>query len=149
VVWPTPTRNATCDGLFELAREAAEADDEPFGSLLVRDGEVIREARNRLHTDADIRAHPELELARWAARELDADARAGTIMYTSTEPCPMCAGGIGIAGLGRVVYSVSHPALAALRDTDPHTRAATVLGAGRVEGPVLPDEGLAVHEDCW
>jgi tRNA(Arg) A34 adenosine deaminase TadA len=134
---------------FELAREAADAGDEPFGSLLVRGGEVIREARNRVHTDADIRAHPELELARWAAHELDADARAGTTMYTSTEPCPMCAGGVGIAGLGRVVYGVSHPALAELRGVDAHTRAASVLGADRVEGPALPDEGLAVHESHW
>ncbi|MFC4359997.1 nucleoside deaminase [Halobium salinum] len=134
---------------LDLAREAAAAGDEPFGSLLVRDGEVIREALNRVHTEDDIRAHPELELARWAARELDADARAETTMYTSTEPCPMCSGGMRLAGLGGVVYSVSHPALADLRGTEPHTRAATVLGDDRVEGPVLLDEGLAVHEAYW
>ncbi|MHA7962312.1 nucleoside deaminase, partial [Streptomyces sp. L500] len=55
----------------------------------------------------DITAHPELKLARWVARELDPEAAARTTLYTSCEPCTMCAGGIVRSGLGRVVYALS------------------------------------------
>ena len=91
---------------FELAREAGERGDGPYGSLLVLDGDIVMEASNHENTDDDIAAHPELALARRGARELTPEERERTTMYTSTEPCPMCAGGMAIAGLGGVVYSV-------------------------------------------
>lgn len=97
---------------IDLAREAGERGDGPYGSVLVRDGQIVMEETNRENTDDDIALHPELTLARRAAHELDSDARAEAVMYTSTEPCPMCAGGIAIAGLGGVVYSVSAERLA-------------------------------------
>ena len=60
----------------ELAREALDAGDEPFGSLLVdHNGRVLREDRNRVG-GGDETMHPEFELARWAARNLTADDRA-------------------------------------------------------------------------
>ncbi|MBW3620557.1 MAG: nucleoside deaminase, partial [Actinobacteria bacterium] len=92
----------------ELAAEARAAGDMPFGSLLVGpDGDVLVEDRNTVLTDGDITAHPELKTARWAARHLDRLAAAGTTMYTSTEPCPMCRGAIARSGLGRVVFALS------------------------------------------
>lgn len=78
---------------FELARDAAARGDEPFGSVLVHDDTVIMAESNRVRTETDIRRHPELHLAYRACREYDADERAAMVMYTSTEPCPMCAGG--------------------------------------------------------
>src|SRR5919197_5906114 len=78
---------------IELAAAARAADDMPFGSLLVGPGdEVLAEDRNTVLTERDISAHPELKLARWAARELDARTARATTMYTSCQPCPMCAG---------------------------------------------------------
>ncbi|QSG04379.1 tRNA(Arg) A34 adenosine deaminase TadA [Halapricum desulfuricans] len=74
----------------------------PFGSLLVVDGTVVRRSTNTTMTDDDITAHPELELARWAARELDAEALADCTIYTSTESCEMCATAIHYAGIDRV-----------------------------------------------
>ncbi len=89
---------------IELAAAARAAGDMPFGSLLVGPaGDVLAEARNTVVTDRDIAAHPELELARWAARHLDAGAARLTTMYTSCQPCPMCSGAIARSGLGRVV----------------------------------------------
>jgi tRNA(Arg) A34 adenosine deaminase TadA len=67
-------------------------------------------------------------------------------MYTSTEPCPMCAGGIRHAGLGRVVYSVGGDELREFTGSDPPPRAAEILDC-EVVGPVLNEEGRAVHED--
>ncbi|GAA3925739.1 nucleoside deaminase [Actinoplanes auranticolor] len=91
----------------ELAREALAAGDEPFGSVLVGpDGGVLREERNRTGGGDETR-HPELELARWAAREVPATTRPGCTVYTSGEHCPMCAAAHAWVGLGRIVYAVS------------------------------------------
>jgi tRNA(Arg) A34 adenosine deaminase TadA len=132
----------------DLAREAAARGDEPFGSVLVRDDAVVMRESNRINTEADLRRHPELHLAYRACREYDADERAATVMYTSTEPCPMCAGGMVRAGFGRVVYSVSSAEVAAFAGGEPGVRSAAVLdGVTDVVGPVLNDEGLGVHRD--
>jgi tRNA(Arg) A34 adenosine deaminase TadA len=68
---------------------------------------VLAEDHNTVLADRDISAHPELKLARWAARELDAATAAGTTMYTSCQPCGMCTGAIDRSGPGRVVYALS------------------------------------------
>lgn len=129
-----------------LAGEAADRGDRPFGSVLVRDDELIAEASNRVVTAEDVRRHPELDLAARARRELDSDARAETAMYTSTEPCPMCAGGIARAGFGGVVYSVGGDEIAAFQGEESSTRASEILDDTRVVGPLLNDEGRRVHE---
>mgnify|MGYP000309589332 FL=1 len=133
---------------IELAREAAARGDEPFGSVLVRADEVVAEASNRIVTEDDIRRHPELDLARWAARELTPAERAETVMYTSTEPCPMCAGGLRSAGLARVVYSVGGDEIHEFTGGEPTVRSGEVLdGITEVTGPVLPAAGRGVHEE--
>jgi tRNA(Arg) A34 adenosine deaminase TadA len=91
----------------ELAAEALEAGDEPFGSVLLARGERLAEDRNRETTLADPTRHPELELARRAVALLAPDERAGATVYTSGEHCPMCAAATGWVGIGRVVYAVS------------------------------------------
>jgi len=133
---------------IDLAREAATRGDEPFGSVLVRDDDIVMRESNRVHTAADIRRHPELHLAYRACREYDPDERAEMVMYTSTEPCPMCAGGMATAGFGRVVYSVSADEVATFTGREPVVRSAPILdGVTDVVGPVLNDEGRAVHRD--
>src|SRR5215469_3299824 len=92
----------------ELAAEAIEAGDFPFGSVLVAaDGSVLAEDRNREVTMRDPTRHPEFELARWAAANMTAAERATATVYTSGEHCPMCAAAHGWAGLGRIVYATS------------------------------------------
>ena len=93
---------------IELAAAGRADGEAPFGSLLVGpDGSVFAEDHNTVVADRDISAHPELKLARWAARELDAATAARTTMYTSCQPCLMCTGAIDRSGLGRVVYALS------------------------------------------
>lgn len=94
---------------LDLAREALEDGDEPFGSILVdADGEVRFADRNRVRVGpADATQHPELAAARWAAVHLGVGERAAATVYTSNEHCPMCAAAHGWVGLGRVVYAVS------------------------------------------
>ncbi|WP_338739451.1 nucleoside deaminase [Haloplanus salilacus] len=131
---------------FECARAAAARGDEPFGSVLVRDDAVVVAESNRVNTESDLRRHPELHLAHRACRAYDPDERAEMVMYTSTEPCPMCAGGMRTAGFGRVVYSVSGDEVAAFTGRGTTVRSAAILdGVTGAVGPVLPDEGLAIH----
>ena len=92
----------------ELAAEAVEAGDFPFGSVLVAaDGTVLAEDRNREVTTGDPTRHPEFELARWAATNMTPQDRATATVYTSGEHCPMCAAAHGWVGLGRIVYVTS------------------------------------------
>jgi len=92
----------------ELAAEAVEAGDFPFGSVLVAaDGTVLAEDRNREVTTGDPTRHPEIELARWAATNMAPPDRATATVYTSGEHCPMCSAAHGWAGLGRIVYATS------------------------------------------
>ena len=91
-----------------IAARAVTLGDAPYGSLLAGpDATILIEAHNTVKRDNDISAHPELKLARWAARELDAATAARTTMYTSCQPCGMCTGAIVRSGLGRVVYALS------------------------------------------
>jgi tRNA(Arg) A34 adenosine deaminase TadA len=108
--------HAHLERCIELAMQALESGDDPFGSVLVDvDGRVLAEARNRESTDRDPTAHPELELVRWAIGHLTPAQRAASTVYTSGEHCPMCAAAHGWAGLGRVVAAASGVQLAQWR----------------------------------
>ena len=126
-----------------IAAAAITTGDDPYGSLLVGpQGEVLIEAHNTVRRDNDITAHPELKLARWAARELDPDAAARTTMYTSCQPCEMCSGGIVRSGLGRIVYALSAEQLIGL---SPGSDWPTVAR----EGPALFEEARVPIEEYY
>jgi tRNA(Arg) A34 adenosine deaminase TadA len=100
----------------DLATQALENGDDPFGSVLVdADGAVLAEEMNRERSDDDPTAHPELALVRWAIAHLTPEQRATSTVYTSGELCPMCAAAHGWAGLGRVVAAASSAQLAEWR----------------------------------
>ncbi|MFJ1708086.1 nucleoside deaminase [Kitasatospora sp. NPDC088346] len=137
----TPVDEALLRRAIGIAARAVELGDAPYGSLLVGpDGTVLAEAHNTVRRDDDITAHPELKLARWAARELDADTAAGTTMYTSCQPCGMCAGGILRSGIGRVVHALSTDQLVGL---NPPSGAWPAVAQ---DGPALFDEARAPVE---
>lgn len=141
---------------LELATEALEAGDDPFGSVLVAgDGTVLAEDRNREVSTNDPTAHPEIALARWAAAHLAPAERRAATVYTSGEHCPMCAAAHGWVGLGPVVYAASSAQLTGWRagwGLAPSPLAplslTDVVPALSVTGPVSPyDEQIRlVHE---
>jgi tRNA(Arg) A34 adenosine deaminase TadA len=111
----------------DLAREAFDDGDEPFGSVLVGpDGAVLHEDRNRT-ADGDQTRHPEFELARWAAVNVAPDVRSTCTVYTSGEHCPMCSAAHAWVGLGRIVYAGSTAQLTEWRSS-----------WGLPAGPVIP-----------
>jgi len=95
-----------------LAEEALDRGDEPFGSVLVdKDGVIRCEATNRALT-RDRTQHPEFEVVRWAADNLNDVERSEATVYTSGEHCPMCSAAHAWAGLGPIVYAVAGATLA-------------------------------------
>ena len=132
---------------IELAAEARAAGDMPFGSLLVGPGgDVLAEDRNTVLTERDITAHPELKMARWAARQLEPETARQTTMYTSCQPCPMCTGAIARSGLGRVVFALSGEQLQELRPPGAVSPDAAQIA---YEGPALLDEGRVPIEGYY
>jgi tRNA(Arg) A34 adenosine deaminase TadA len=120
---------------IDIATAAIAAGDDPYGSLLAGpQGEILIEAHNTVRRDNDITAHPELKLARWAARELGPDMAARTTMYTSCQPCGMCSGAIDRSGLGRVVYALSTEQWAQLNPD--------------FEWPSVPSDGPALFDEA-
>jgi tRNA(Arg) A34 adenosine deaminase TadA len=97
----------------DLAREALDDGDEPFGSVLVDASGAERFAdRNRV-AGGDYTQHPEFAIARWSAANLTPEERAASTVYTSGEHCPMCAAAHAWVGLGRIVYASSTEQLTA------------------------------------
>lgn len=97
----------------DLAREALDDGDEPFGSVLVDASGAERFAdRNRV-AGGDHTQHPEFAIARWSAANLTPEERAASTVYTSGEHCPMCAAAHAWVGLGRIVYASSTEQLTA------------------------------------
>jgi tRNA(Arg) A34 adenosine deaminase TadA len=128
---------------IQLANDGVAAGGGPYGSLLVGpDGAVLAEDYNTVAPDRDITAHPELKLARWAARELDPPAAAATTMYTSCQPCSMCTGALARSGLGRVVFALSNEQHARLVPGERHR------DVGQ-DGPAIFDEARGPIESYY
>ena len=145
---------------IELAQEARGQGRHPFGALIVNAmGKVLVEARNNaVRPGGEATQHAE-RLACSKAGKLFTDAElAGSTLYSSTEPCAMCAGAIYWVGIGRVVYGLSEQGL--MRYTGSHEENPTldlpcreVFARGQrrvvVVGPCLEEEAGVVHEGFW
>ncbi len=145
---------------IELARQARSDGRHPFGALIVNErGETVIAARNNaVRPKGDPTQHAEMLASSQAARLLGEAELAKCTLYTSTEPCAMCAGAIYWTGIGRVVFGLAETGL--LRYTGSHTENPTldlpcreVFARGQkpiaVAGPLLEDEAGQVHEGFW
>ncbi|MBQ7318873.1 MAG: tRNA adenosine(34) deaminase TadA [Clostridia bacterium] len=86
------------------AEQAMERDEVPVGAVLVRDGVLIAACGNRRETDRVATAHAELLAVEQACRALSRWRLSDCTLYVTLEPCPMCAGALINARIGRVVY---------------------------------------------
>src|SRR5207244_11305634 len=93
---------------IELARRSREKGNHPFGALLVdAEGNVVLEAENTVVTERDCTGHAETNLLRMASERFDSEFLTRCTLYTSTEPCAMCAGAIYWGNVRRVVVALS------------------------------------------
>jgi tRNA(adenine34) deaminase len=85
------------------ARRGREGGDQPFGAVIVRDGQVIASAHSLKTSSRDATAHAELLCVGQATRALGTPGLTGCVLYTTCEPCPMCAGAIVNTGVATLV----------------------------------------------
>ena len=143
---------------FEVARRAISHGNHPFGAVLVdADGKVLIEAENGYMPGHDGTAHAERLLATEACI-IDAATLRNATIYSSAEPCAMCAGAIYWAGIGRLVYGLSEQRLRKLTGDHPENltldlpcRDVFASGQRSIEviGPLLEDEAAADHAGVW
>jgi tRNA(Arg) A34 adenosine deaminase TadA len=144
---------------FAVARRARRHGNHPFGAILVNAaGDVLIEAENGFMPDRDMTAHAERLLATQASKQFGADVLAGCTLYSSAEPCAMCAGAIYWTGIGRVVFGLTERRLKAMTGHHPENptldlpcRVIFAAGQRRIEviGPLLEDEAAALHVGIW
>ena len=144
---------------IELAGLARKNGNHPFGALLVGPaGDVLAEAQNTVVTERDCTGHAELNLVRLASSRYSPDVLAKSTLFTSAEPCAMCAGATFWGGIGRVVYALSEEDLYALTGRSIHELPLKIpcrevfSRSGRavqVEGPALEEEAKRPHIGFW
>ncbi len=144
---------------FDVADRALERGNHPFGAVLAGpDGDVLLEAENGYLPDGDMTGHAERLLATAACKAFEPEELAECTLYSSAEPCAMCAGAIYWAGIGRVVYGLSEARLKEITGNHPENPTLslpcrTVFAAGQrpteVVGPLLEDEAAELHEGVW
>jgi len=142
-----------------VAGRAREHGNHPFGAILVGPaGEVLLEQENGYLPAQDMTAHAERLLATRASQAYRPEFLASCAMFSSAEPCAMCAGAAYWSGIGRVVYGLSERRLREITGAHPENptldlpcRAVFASGQRRVEvvGPLLEDEAAAVHAGAW
>jgi tRNA(Arg) A34 adenosine deaminase TadA len=143
---------------IDVARRARDNGNHPFGAILVDEqGRVLMEAENTVVTEQDCTAHAETNLMRQASREYDRGFLAKCTIYSSTEPCPMCASAIYWGNVRRVAYGLSQQRLYEMFAADEEEvlrvpcRELFARGQKPIEvvGPVLEEEARKVHEGFW
>ncbi len=94
---------------LQEARRAAEAGEVPVGAVVVIDGEVVAAAGNQRETTGDPTAHAEIVVLREAAGALGTWRLSDAALYVTLEPCPMCAGALVAARVGRLIFAAADP----------------------------------------
>lgn len=141
-----PENNDHLARSIALAVEAGEAGNRPYGAVVVgTTGVVLAEGRNEVASTGDISAHAEL----MALQQLTADQLAGSTVYASGEPCPMCAAACVWAGVAQIVFAASSAGCATVVPGGPRIElsCATVIEASNADivvvGPECEPEALA------
>lgn len=156
----TSTDRSLLQRAVRLAKIARDTGNHPFGALIADStGTILLEAANTTGSTGDCTGHAETNAARDASLRFPREKLAECTLYTSAEPCAMCAGAIYWAGIGRVVYALAESELLDLTGDDPENPTFSlpcreVFARGQrhieVEGPVPDIPGAAeVHAGFW
>jgi tRNA(Arg) A34 adenosine deaminase TadA len=141
------------------AWKAREHGNHPFGAVLVgAENTILLEAENTVVTARDCTGHAETNLVRLATRKFSPNQLTHFTLYSSTEPCAMCAGAIHWSQIGRVVYALGEADLYSIIGSSPEhlllpcrkifahsQRSIEVIGPAAE----LEKEARAVHENFW
>jgi len=144
---------------IELAQQARDHGNHPFGALLVDGrGNVVLEAENTVRTAKDVTAHAETNLMRMASARFAPEFLERCTLYTSTEPCAMCARAIYWGNVRHVVFGLSQEQMQSISNSNPENMQLAITSREifergdhpvEVSGPHLPRESSAVHDGFW
>ncbi|MFD0668869.1 nucleoside deaminase [Ramlibacter sp. MAHUQ-53] len=142
-----------------LSRQGRERGNRPFGAVIVADdGEVLASAWCDTTETGDCTGHAETNAVRMASPRHSRERLAGATIYSSGEPCVMCAGAIFWANIGRVVFGIDAVSLrvfrgerAEQRDAQLSCRDVFAASPHPIEciGPALLEEARVPHEGFW
>jgi len=144
---------------IEIAQFARDHGNHPFGAILVdENNQVLLQAENTVVTESDCTGHAETNLMRLASQHFSPEKLSTCTLYTSTEPCAMCAGAIHWGNVSRVVFALSEIELYEMIGPSPeHLLLPCTEVFARSQRPVevigpsleLNAEARAVHEGFW
>jgi tRNA(adenine34) deaminase len=134
---------------LDLAREAAAAREVPVGCVVALEGRVVGTGSNRPVGSHDPTAHAEIEALRAAARAVGNYRLTGCTLYVTLEPCPMCAGAMVHARVGRLVYGAADPRAGAAGSVFDLVRSEALNHRMTVEGGLLADESRDLLQEFF
>lgn len=146
---------------IEVSRQSRADGNTPFGALLAdAEGNILFEQPNVEITEKKCTGHAETQVAERASMMYSKDFLASCTLYTTAEPCAMCAGAIYWAGIGRVVYGMTEKDLLSHTGSDPQNptfdlpcREVFARGQKNIEVagpfPELVEEIAEVHQGFW
>jgi tRNA(adenine34) deaminase len=126
------------------ARAAVAAGEVPVGCVIVRDGEVVARAGNRMLADRDPTAHAEMLALRAAAAAIGSERLVDCDVYVTLEPCTMCAGALSFARIRRLYYGAADPKGGAVDNGVRFFSAATCHHCPDVYGGIGEQEAAAL-----
>lgn len=136
-----------------LAESSVQNGNHPFGAVLVLDGKVVCQSENEVETRNDITAHAELRLIQKAQKILSKKELSRSVLYSSSEPCAMCAGAIYWAGIPEVVYGSSTEELCEVVNGGLSLSLQEILSHGsekiRCSEKTKDPRFKALHQDFW
>ncbi|HXF04033.1 MAG TPA: tRNA adenosine(34) deaminase TadA [Blastocatellia bacterium] len=125
---------------LDEAQDALQRDEVPVGAVVVLGEKVIGRGHNRVLTECDPTAHAEIVALRDASRFLNNYRLVGATVYTTIEPCPMCAGALVQARVKRLVYGAADPRAGAVESLFRLVTDARLNHQIEVQGGVLADD---------
>ncbi|MBE9006404.1 nucleoside deaminase [Fortiea sp. LEGE XX443] len=135
---------------MRLALEAAKKGDWPYGAVIVKDDEVAAVAYNTVQRDSDPSAHAEINVIRILTAKISKPTLEGYSIYTTCEPCPMCATACVWTGVSEIICGVSIQDLISLNQAQIHISCEEIIAKSfrniKVTKGVLKDECLALFK---
>lgn len=134
---------------FAAAREAGSQGEVPIGAALMRDGALIAVAGNRVIADRDPTAHAEMLVIRAACRQTGSERLPDCDLYTTLEPCAMCAAAISFARIRRLYWAAPDPKGGAVEHGPRFFAQATCHHAPECYGGLRESEAAALLRDFF
>ena len=135
---------------ISLARKGVTEGQTPFGAVIAKNGKVVAEAHNSVWKTTDPTAHAEINAIRLACKKLGTINLDGCVIYSTTEPCPLCFSAIHWARISKIVYGagIADAKKAGFNELSLSNRILKKLGKSRVaiKSGVLKKENQVLFE---